>query len=259
MRFANRGIAETRRLQGPTEPPLGIGPADVHVWLIDLRDAGHSVGRLSELLSGTESERAKSFANPAQRREWIAVRAALRCILALYLNAAPQRLEFVAAPLGKPYVHLSGQRCAIQYSVSHTVGKTLVAVSRDLAVGVDIERISIDSDVMSIARYLNLDMRGANSSCQELKVFYEQWTKIEASVKAQGVGLAYGRKAPPRKDECGSGWTVNSLDLAAEDASQYAAALAVEDSGKTWRQIDASIDFENVEILPLDNGQEQIL
>src|SRR5262245_12891009 len=80
-------------------PPydLTLTPATVHVWPVDLdRPAA------DETLAPDERERAARFRFERDRLRFVAGRAALRCILALYLGLAPHEVAFEQGTHGKP-------------------------------------------------------------------------------------------------------------------------------------------------------------
>ena len=74
-------------------------------------------------------------------------RRALRELLGAYLDAPPEAIALVAGPLGKPEL----ADAALRFNLSHSAGLALVAVARDRAVGVDVERIDSRREVLALA------------------------------------------------------------------------------------------------------------
>jgi 4'-phosphopantetheinyl transferase len=117
---------------------------------------------------------------------------ALRQVLAVYLRERPQRIRFERGEHGKPRLADGGPR--LEFNLSHSAEVALVAVSGELEVGVDVERVR--------------PKRG--------NAFYRRWACHEAQVKCLGTGLLQARRAATEPV------AVRSLDI----APGYAAAVA---------------------------------
>ena len=92
--------------------------------------------------------------------------------------------EYVVSEKGKPSLFY----CPYQFSISHTDGLCVVAVSID-EVGVDVEKIKPYR--LKIERiFTPLDCEFINGSEQKERTFYQIWTSKEAYVKASGTGLS---------------------------------------------------------------------
>ena len=85
------------------------------------------------------------------RNRFLVTRSTLRTILGQYLNTAPARLIFSYGTHGKPEVVSEHNDRALQFNVSHSGDFCLIAITRVGAVGVDIERIRWEADLMSVA------------------------------------------------------------------------------------------------------------
>ena len=131
------------------------------------------------------------------RAELEAVPAALtlRRVLAAYLGEAPEEIELAAGEHGKPRLAVEPERLA--FNLSHSGRLALVAVARDREVGVDVERVKPERDLVAVAeRALAPEEATAVREAAEperARLFYELWTRHEARLKCLGVGLA----APP--------------------------------------------------------------
>ena len=164
-----------------------LKPGEVHVWLVRL--AGETV---------------------ALRRE--SSHQALRAILET-VTGAP--VEFAVAEKGKPY--LPGAR-EVRFNLAHSHELALVGVALGVDVGVDIERLRPLPEYAAIAeRFLPPSEREGLDE----RDFFRRWTRIEAKLKARGVGL-YGAGA-----ELGGEWTVAPIDA----GEGFVAAVAVERAG----------------------------
>jgi 4'-phosphopantetheinyl transferase len=178
-------------------------PGEVHVWRVRL-NRGNSSPPTPE-----EAERAARYATPALRRRYLRAHAALRGILGS-VTAAP--LEFALHEKGKPYLSSAPE---IRFNLSHSREMALVAVARDVEVGVDIERVRKLPEYAAIAqRYFP----AGTATPSGVRDFFRQWTRFEALLKAHGAGL-YGAGATPA-----GVWSVTEIDA----GPGFTAALAVE-------------------------------
>jgi 4'-phosphopantetheinyl transferase len=170
-----------------------LASSEVDVWSVRLECSSAYVAVLRHTLSDDEGARADRFSFERDRRRFICARGTLRRLLAQYLDVEARELTFSYGPNGKPA--LSGQFArALTFNVSHSHELALVAVGRDVEVGVDVEAVRSMDDTDNIAakffsareaaqfRALPLAMRTA--------AFFACWTRKEAYLKALGSGLA---------------------------------------------------------------------
>ena len=123
----------------------------------------------------------------------------LRQVLALYLGGAPEEIELERCEHGKPRLAANPDRLA--FNLSHSGDLALVAVARDREVGVDVERVKPERDLVALAeRALAPEAAAAVREAAEperTRLFYELWTRHEARLKCLGVGLAARPTWPP--------------------------------------------------------------
>lgn len=221
-----------------TPPPdLNLDPRAVHVWRISLEQPSESSDQFDSTLSKAEQTRAARLHFERDRLRYVISHHALRDILSRYLNKPPVKLKFVAGANGKPGI------AGLQFNLAHTDDLALVAVCLKERVGVDVERVRADSDLMDLAgRYFSTvestALRALPAKSRPL-AFFNCWTRKEAYVKALGEGLSYplqdfdvslapaepARLLATRPDAAqASLWTLYDLDVGAD----YSAALAVE-------------------------------
>lgn len=180
---------------------LNLG--EIHVWRVRLNRGTASPP------TPEEAARAARFATPALRRRYLRAHAALRAILAS-VTAAP--LEFARHEKGKPYLASAPE---IRFNLAHSREMALVAVARDVEVGVDIERVRPLPEYAAIAhRYFP----PGYTTPSGVRDFFRHWTRFEALLKADGAGL-YGAGATPP-----GVWTVTEIDA----GPGFTAAVAVE-------------------------------
>lgn len=215
-----------------------------HVWRVSLDCADTAARRLGDVCSPDERRRASQFHFPQDGRRFLVGRGILRSILARYLRTEPQSVEFAYGLYGKPSVAPTSSGPSIQFNVSHSAGVMLCALTRNVNIGVDIERVRPlpEYDHM-IELIFNENERSAIhslSASERLKAFFICWVYKEARLKATGAGLSgsldqvetyatYVDESPPRirvilhkHDQ--AAWTY----LQVSPGSGYVAALAVE-------------------------------
>ena len=170
-----------------TPPPLGVHEA--HLWRLDL-DAPGGEETAPDILSDEERARAARFHFERDRHRFIAGRAALRRVLATYLERAPANLAFTVGPHGKPALENLG----LEFNLSHSGGCGLLAVTRGRRVGVDVERVRADFAGEDIARRFfapaEVEALAGFAPDQYATGFFRCWTRKEAYVKARGDGLS---------------------------------------------------------------------
>ncbi len=182
-------------LDGPrqTPPPAQLDPAAVDVWSVHLECSPASLAALEALLSTDERERADRFRFERDRRRFACARGVLRSLIAEYLGVRPCELMFRYGPNGKPA--LAGPfEGALTFNVSHSHELALIAIARDVEMGVDVEAVRPMNDAAAIAsRFFSTreveTLRALSPSLRET-AFFTCWTRKEAYLKALGSGLA---------------------------------------------------------------------
>jgi 4'-phosphopantetheinyl transferase len=150
-------------------------------------------GMLLALLSDEERVRADRFLNEASRARYVSRHAALRLVLARYLDAAPASFCFVDEPDGRPVLARPAGR--LHFSISHSGELALVAVSSVAPAGVDVEAIRTISDLTEMAEHYFTSAERESflglPSDELIAGFFTTWTRKEAFVKAIGRGLSF--------------------------------------------------------------------
>ncbi len=204
--------------------PAGI----VDVWRIALEPPASTMATLLATLD--DGERAQIAPRGPHGNAWATAHGALRCILAGYLGVTPAVLRFTSGAGGKPQI--AGAH-TLEFSLSHSDTLALVAVASDRAVGVDVERLRDDVDIIALTRdfLAGGDAASVNHAPAGLrrKAFFAAWTRHEARLKLRGLGLDTAPVEPPLPP----GGLIITRALAI--APGFAAAVAAEGSGWTVR------------------------
>ncbi len=170
-----------------------LAAGEVHVWAVSLDVAAAYIHQVDPSLSADERLRAESFRFDRHRTRFVARRAALRALLADYLNVTAAAVTFVYGPNGKPALAPAFGDHHLSFNLSHSEHLAVIAVAIDRAIGVDVEMIKPLDDFEAIAsRFFtekeNLALHSVPPS-KRLRAFFNCWTRKEAVVKASGEGL----------------------------------------------------------------------
>jgi 4'-phosphopantetheinyl transferase len=206
---------------GPIRPQLASG--EIHLWRAALDSPARLAGS-EAVLSREEALRSRRFVRTVDRERFIVAHGALRMVLGLYLSVDPQSLEFRNGPMGKPA--LVQTFSDLRFNLSHSGDLALIAITRGRDVGVDVEFVERDIDFDPIVeQYFDpteaWDLRTAPPQ-ERVSRFFDLWTRKEACLKAEGLGLG---SPAPHTDRFG----VRNLC----PADGYAGAVASE--GNEWQ------------------------
>ena len=167
--------------------------SEVHVWFVRLHEMSRHFESVLEILAPDEVARAARFRFERNRNEYILTRGFLRHILGCYTGFAPHLLQFGYNSYGKPTLaaHWRGDR--LEFSVSHSRGVAVYAVTRDRQVGVDLEYMHQDVEFDQIAEHYfsprEISLFRRLPSDKRREAFFSCWTRKEAYIKARGEGM----------------------------------------------------------------------
>lgn len=197
---------------GPSSPDANPGTLDI--WSVDLTDP--SIDRL-HVLSEEERERASSFRYDRHARRFRRSHAAVRHVLARYVDCDPADLAFGRRcgncgdkGHGKPQISAPLEATGLTFNVSTSGDHAAIAVSGGPPTGVDLEVVDDGVDWQTIAeRFLSEEEREHvfdGNRQGTARRFFRAWTRKEAFLKMTGRGLS-GRlediTVPPSEPEEG--------------------------------------------------------
>jgi 4'-phosphopantetheinyl transferase len=224
-----------------SSPPdlLDLQPHEVDIWRTHVDLSPDVLEQLKVTLSTEEKERAARFHFPADRDRFIAAHGCLRDVLARYLHCRPEQLRFTVNDYGKPALNDH----KLEFNLSHSDDFALVAITREHKVGVDLERIrpGISSDVIAQQYFSKAEVAELENLALKQRefAFFLCWTRKEAYIKAQGLGLSLPLesfdvsltpnepallRATHTDPQEAARWTLLSLEI----DPRYAAAVAVD-------------------------------
>jgi 4'-phosphopantetheinyl transferase len=165
----------------------------IQIWVISGSDCNTAYAEILARLSPVERARARRFRSENHAARWAYFHACLRNILGGCCGREPQELEFRLSDRDKPSLRDAGTP-PLHFNLSHSGELALLAVTRRAPVGVDIEHMRDLNDRDALAkRFFSQRERENYSRLPERerhRCFYQTWTRKEAVIKANGLGLA---------------------------------------------------------------------
>lgn len=150
---------------------------------------GHDVAGIATSLDKSGLHIWRFAYHRSQRRE------PLRALLGIYLGLSTEAVVLIEGEHGRPDLAAPWNQF-LQFNWSHTGDIAIVAITRDVVLGIDIERIRRQPRVMPLAeRYFHPEETAALRALDESRreqAFLELWTSKEAILKALGRGVAFG-------------------------------------------------------------------
>lgn len=179
-------------------PPLGPGQCRVG-WVQLTRVTAH-MDVWHRLLDRGERARCDRFIRANDQVRFIVGHALARLLLSAQSGMPPKKMRFVVrcqrcgGDHGKPRLAPAVGRPDLDFNISHSADRVVVALTTGAVVGVDVERTK---DVKDMERLVRLAL-SAEELCDYRKLsledralgFFTLWARKEALLKATGHGLA---------------------------------------------------------------------
>ena len=217
--------------EGLPMPPAGT----IHVWSFNLEASQEVQLHCRQVLSPDERARAARFRFDRDRDHFVVTHGYLRYLLGCYCGMKPGDVVIGHSDTGKPLVLGHGMpHSDVMFNLTHSHGRGMIAVSKDVPVGIDLEPVRQDMPHVSLAkRYFSpaegLAVEQSGGDIQPA-LFCRYWVGKESMLKGKGLGL----RVP--LDRC---------ELVLSD---------VEDEGVIhWRE-GSQAEVWRVRFLPLDSG-----
>lgn len=182
--------------QGVKTDAIAISPSQVDLWQADpaVWRTPEQIAYLRSLLQGGELQAIDQICRKDERHHKLVARALLRSVLAQYTNVPAIDLQLGTGLHGKPY--LQSPLTDLQFNLSHTQGRIVLAICQHRELGVDVETVrparTRGSNNTINASYLSAQEQ---QFIQPLAGFAKQqglcdfWSVKESFVKASGAGL----------------------------------------------------------------------
>lgn len=170
-------------------------PGQIDVWRIVLAASNDVLWQDYAVLDDYERTRAAGFLDEHDRRQYIFAHGHMRKILAFYLGMPASEIKIIQRRGEKPFIANS----TLLFSLSHTAGFALLAVSNTGEVGIDIEykRDNIKIELTAKSTFSDSERQAILSVDGEARRdrFFNCWTRKEAFIKAIGKGFSYDTKS----------------------------------------------------------------
>jgi len=226
-------------------PPeeLQLNRGEVHIWRLWLDILPREVESLQAALSKSETERAEKFHFQKDRNRFVAAHSYTRWILGRYLKLPPEQILITFNEYGKPELDHINHLGAFKFNLSHSDSVGLFAVTNEMRLGVDVERIMYKDNIEEIAQRFfsaeEVEQLLAQPASQRGEAFFRCWTRKEAYIKAIGGGMSiplnqfevtFVSGVPPQIIQIGGDrseaarWALHHI----HPGEEYVGALAVE-------------------------------
>jgi len=173
-------------------PLIEIGSHDVHVWGFSLDVDAAELTHAAQYLSGNEQERVNRLVSGRHQQEFMAAHVVLRKVLSRYCTQRPQELDIQKTSAGKPFLTHDH---AVRFNLTHSHGRALIAIAKDREVGIDLEKVRPEVDIVSLAnRFLSSQDQafiGGGDSKRRHERFLQVWVAREAVFKGEGKGMTF--------------------------------------------------------------------
>lgn len=208
-----------------------LTPGIVHLWRIHLASTDTSINRAQDYLTDKEKDRATRYRVASERNRYIATHAALHMLLSTYLDCSTASIHIKTGSHGKPYIATPDTN--LQFNLSHSGNWALIAYGRECEIGVDVERRRSIRQAQQLAvRYLDIEAQTSLSKMESPLLdwaFQMHWTRLEASLKAIGTGIAArGTHSSPSHRDIAANYSFSP-------APDYVASLA---STAAWKRLE---------------------
>lgn len=164
----------------------------VHIWVIDLNITEDEISFLKNVLSEDEIIKASKFRFQKDKNCSIITRGALRILSSKYLDLKPEDIVFEYGEFGKPDFKMNTK---LKFNISHSGDMAIIGFVLHDDIGVDIEHMKSDFDVLDIASnyFSNSEIDSLKKLPIEnyVKGFYRCWTLKESFIKAKSLGLSF--------------------------------------------------------------------
>ena len=176
--------------------PAGtVGQIDI--WLAFPEEIRHAplLDTYRALLTEQERQQERRYHFSKDRHRYLITRALVRTVLSKYAAVAPEQWQFTANAYGKPEIANAVPGVEqLSFNISHTDGLVALAITRNQALGIDVEHLRARSAPLDAAsQFFTAHEAQALLACpahMQHDRFFQYWTLKESYIKARGMGLS---------------------------------------------------------------------
>lgn len=199
------------------DPPY---PADdvVYVHLAELAELRPRNELFWSLLDDSERARAERFKFATDSERYVLGHGWMRTLLAHYTGRSATAIRQARGRFGKPYLPTR----ELYFNLSDTKDAVVLAVSRSIELGVDVETVNrtVDHEAVSGHYFTPQEQEHIAQSIEGKRTFLDLWTRKEAVLKACGVGIMDDLRAL-RVDAATNTLSIQHAEFMAMAAEQY--------------------------------------
>lgn len=173
---------------------LQLNQGDIHIWVSNPQSIqpAEALQLYKPLLTPKELTRQQRYQFAKDQHDALITRALIRTVLSHYANISPQDWRFILGEKDKPAIEKPP--LPLTFNISHTKGLIVCAVTLEHDIGIDVEYLERQSDILNIAdRYFSSSETKelfSLPSDQQNSRFFDYWTLKESYIKAWGLGLS---------------------------------------------------------------------
>ena len=174
------------------KPTIKLISKTAYIYFINFDISKHEISSLKNYLSEDEIIKASKFRFQKDKNASIITRGALRLLSSEYLNIKPEDISFKYGEYGKPDYDFETN---LKFNVSHSGQVAIIGFVLNDDIGVDVEEIKTDFDVLDIVSnyFSKTEIKSLKKLPKEnhTKGFYRCWTRKESFIKAKANGLSF--------------------------------------------------------------------
>lgn len=177
-------------------PLLPLPAGEIHLWLCPHGDSVDPTFEASyrALLTLEELQQKDRFHFARDQHRYLLTRTLVRSILSRYAPIEPQDWRFANNAFGRPRVDNPPleETQGLDFNLSHTAGLIVLAISRHVELGVDVENIRRPAVLEAVDHFFapaEARSLAALPAALQPHRFFELWTLKESYIKARGMGL----------------------------------------------------------------------
>lgn len=170
--------------------------SEIHVWFLSTREFSQcDVRRFYDtILNWEEKKRANRLLFKESKKQFIVSRYFLRSVLSSYVDCSPRRVSLGLGRHNKPVLLKQSSTGEIFFNLSHSENKCALVISKQEALGIDLERNekvrrfnSLSKRYFSANEHESIVKLELREKCER---FYQLWTLKESYAKASGNSLS---------------------------------------------------------------------
>lgn len=179
-RYGNKDLSDIQN--------MNLEAHEIQIWMLYWRDLENWVQCYKKILPQEEWQYVSRFISHEDCMRSAVGKVLIRKLLSQYMNISEETVVISKNRYGKPYVDGT---TPIHFNISHSGEIVMAAVSKEMVVGIDVEKISeLPEYNLLTENFFALNEWRSIASAGSIELFYEYWTAKEAYVKAVGMGLS---------------------------------------------------------------------